>query len=206
MPRKVKRSRKTNFVADKHEADFDTVHSMAEEGSARFQLRLAEIYREGKTVPKNDAEAFRWFLCAANQGEVMAFNPVAESFFHGLGTNRDLRAAHKWASRLAFPETTEAPTKTYMSLMLNAQVTMAAIHNTPGELYDKVKAYAWVLLAICYGQPSFTGITPVNLPLVEAEDNRAAMLEQVKLKMESELTSDQRSTGQKIAAGLYRHD
>jgi TPR repeat protein len=206
MPRKIKRLGKVNFTVDQDEADFDTVLSLAGEGIARFQLRLAEIYREGKLVPKNDAEAFRWFLSAADQGEVMAFNPVAESFFHGLGTDRDLSAAHGWASRLAYPETTEAPTKTYMSLMLNAQITMAAIHNAPGDLYDPVKAYAWVLLAVCYGQPRFTKITPVNLPLVEAEEHRAAMLEQLKLKMESELTSEQRSAGQKIAAELYRPD
>jgi TPR repeat protein len=206
MPQKVKRNQKHDFVADESSADFDTVMRMAENGSARFQLRLAEMYREGKEVPKNDAAAFRWFLDAANQDEIMAFNPVAESFFHGLGTDRNLKEAHKWAMRLAYPETTEAPTKTYMSLMLGAQILMAGIHNAPGELYDPIAAYAWVLLAVCYGQPRHTIITPFNQPLAMAEANRAAMLEQAKAKMESELTDEQRAAGQKMAADLYRPD
>jgi TPR repeat protein len=174
---------------------------LAEEGNLSCQMELAEMYREGTKFPRNDVEALRWFLAAASQGETRAMYQVALSYFQGLGVAHDKSEAIKWLSRLAYPETTETLTG---NEMLNAQILMVAIYNNPGDPYDSATAYGWLLLAICYGQPWNVEETPFNYEILNAQRETATMLEQARLKFESELTADQRAKGQKMAAELFR--
>jgi hypothetical protein len=167
--KKAKRKRPTEAGED-----LALTIELAEEGDSYWQLKLAEKYNEGTEIPKNEAEAFRWYLAAAEQGKSDAMYPVANAYFCGLGVEQSKKEALKWASRLAYPETTEAFSKTYMSQMLNAQILMAGIYYTPGELYDPVTAYGWLLLAICYGQPWNVEETQFNYEIrqIEIRTNR----------------------------------
>src|SRR5467141_541296 len=92
---------------------------LAQEGDPACQMELAEMYREGTEIPRNDVEAFRWFLASASQGETTAMYQVALSYFEGLGVAQDKSEAVKWLSRLAYPETAETLTS---NEMLNAQI------------------------------------------------------------------------------------
>ena len=50
---------------------FDIVRSLAENergGDSNYQYELGLMYAKGKEVPKNDAEAVRWFRKSAEQG------------------------------------------------------------------------------------------------------------------------------------------
>ncbi len=44
----------------------------AEQGDAAAQYNLGTLYFNGQGVPKNYAEAEKWFRLAANQGNAMA--------------------------------------------------------------------------------------------------------------------------------------
>ena len=44
----------------------------AEQGLAEAQLALGSMYAKGKGVPKNDAEAVKWYRLAAEQGYTIA--------------------------------------------------------------------------------------------------------------------------------------
>jgi TPR repeat protein len=195
-PNKGKRSRLSK-AAD----DLAITLELAEEGNLACQMELAEMYREGTKIPRNDIEAFRWFLAAATRGETKAMYEVALSYFQSLGVAQDKNEAVKWLSRLAYPETTETVTR---GEMLNAQILMAGIYNNSGDPYDPAIAYGWLLLAICYGQPWNVEETSFNYEILNAQRETAAMLEQARLKLESELTADQRAKGQNMAAELFR--
>ncbi|MGD0259555.1 MAG: J domain-containing protein [Verrucomicrobiota bacterium] len=188
------------------EEDFASILESARSGSPSDQVELADMYSEGTKVPKNEAEAFRWYLAAASQGDCQGMWMVGVSYLRGLGVERDKNEATKWLSRLAYPETTEDISG--LSLMLNAQILMAEIYYDPGEPHDPATAYGWVLLAICYGQPSNVEVTQFNFdsPMFHLERQRASMLEQMKEKLESELTPEQRAKGQKMAAELFRSE
>ena len=189
--------------------DFASTLKLAREGNSWWQIALADMYLEGTKVPKNEAEAFRWYLAAASQGDSEGIYNVGKSYLEGVGVERDKNEAVKWLSRLAYPETTEdrACNCGWSSRMLWAQIIMASPHppyKIPGEPYDPATAYGWLLLAICYGQPSNVKVTQFNAGILSSERSMAAGLEQLKEKLESELTAEQRATGQKMAAELFR--
>jgi TPR repeat protein len=45
---------------------------LAEQGNARAQAALGFLYESGMGVPKSDSEAAKWYLRAAEQGEINA--------------------------------------------------------------------------------------------------------------------------------------
>ncbi len=106
----------------------------------------------------------------------------------------------------AYPETTEDIGG--LRLMLYAQILMAEIYYGPGEPHDPATAYGWVLLAICYGQPSNVEVTEFNFdsPMLHGERQIASMLEQMKEKLESELSAEHRAKGQRMATELFRSE
>lgn len=69
--------------------NFQETHRKAVQGDAHEQFALGAMYSEGKGVPRNEAEAVKWFQQAAEQGHAAAkyacnyalirFLPYAES-------------------------------------------------------------------------------------------------------------------------------
>ena len=53
--------------------------------SAEAQLELGHIYRKGDGVPKNEAEAVKWYRRAAYQG-----HSIAESWLHGMNRRQQV--------------------------------------------------------------------------------------------------------------------
>ena len=172
----------------------------AEAGDLYSQLQLAQMYRDGTKIPKNDATAFRWFSVAALQGDTTAMYEVGNSYALGIGITQDKNEAVKWLYKVASPET---PNTGIGSQMLNAQILMAGIYYWPGETHDLAKAYGWLLLAICYAQPWNVEETPFNRDILRVQQELAAGLEETKVKFESEMTNDQRTRGQQMAAELF---
>ena len=184
------------------EQDFASTLKSAQDGFPWRQVRLADMYLEGTEIPKNEAEAFRWYLAAASQGYDVGMYQVGRSYVEGRGVEPDKNEAIKWLSRVAYPETTEDTSG--LGLMLAAQEYMVAIYYTPGEPSDATLAYGWVLLAICYGQPLNVKVTEFNAGALNAQRERVATLERAKEKLESVLAAEQRAEGQKMAAELFR--
>ena len=68
----------------------------AEQGAAEAQYNLGSMYADGRGVPKDEAEAARWYRLAADQGDASAQFMLA-----GAGRPQGLRArAHAVQHRL----------------------------------------------------------------------------------------------------------
>jgi len=79
-----------------HEALQVDLREAAERGDAAAQLQLGYLHSQGHRLPRDDREALRWFLAAAEQGHPEAQRCVALSCFKGLGVDRDVRRAYFW--------------------------------------------------------------------------------------------------------------
>ena len=68
----------------------------AEQGDAGSQLGLGLMYRDGRGVPQDDAEAVRWFRLAAEQGLTGAQSLLGFMYANGAGVMQDDAEAMKW--------------------------------------------------------------------------------------------------------------
>ncbi|MGE3319300.1 MAG: SEL1-like repeat protein [Candidatus Berkiella sp.] len=68
------------------EINEDPVHLLnkaAEQNYVPAQLALAKIYQDGQKVPRNEANAFSWYLRAAKMADPEAYYQIGLSFVHG---------------------------------------------------------------------------------------------------------------------------
>ncbi len=70
-------------------------------GDAAAQLRLGEMYDLGQGVPKDLAEAVKWYRLSAEQGNAQAQFALAEMYKNGDGVERSLPQALAWYRRSA---------------------------------------------------------------------------------------------------------
>ena len=73
----------------------------AEQGSAEAQVELGHMYRTGRDVPEDDAEAVRWYRLAAEQGHVEAQFALGLMHVGGVGVTKDDAEALRWVRRAA---------------------------------------------------------------------------------------------------------
>jgi len=71
-----------------------------EEDPADLYL-IGMIYSEGESVEKNDAEAFKWYKKAAEQGDWDALYALASMYASGRGTKKDEKEAIRWFKKSA---------------------------------------------------------------------------------------------------------
>lgn len=62
--------------------------------------RLAQAYRLGEGVEKNDATALAWSIKAANAGSINATERVMRAYFNGEGTEASAEEGARWMERL----------------------------------------------------------------------------------------------------------
>ena len=85
------------FAAD----DFAATKKKAEAGDATAQSNLGVIYSSGAGVPKNMAEALKWYRLAADQGFAPAQNNLGVRYARGDGVPKDMAEALKWYRKAA---------------------------------------------------------------------------------------------------------
>ncbi|MFB3134408.1 MAG: tetratricopeptide repeat protein [Rhodospirillales bacterium] len=68
----------------------------AEQGSVVAQINLAAMYYKGQGVPRDDAEAAKWYRKAADQGDAVAQNNIGLMYDDGRGVPQDYGEAVKW--------------------------------------------------------------------------------------------------------------
>ena len=68
---------------------FEEEQVLAEQGNARAQYFLGLMYNEGKGVPKDQKEAFKWYRLAADQGDASAQYNLALMYGNGVGVPKD---------------------------------------------------------------------------------------------------------------------
>jgi TPR repeat protein len=121
---------------------FQMFSSLAQKGDAEAQFYLADMFFGGDGVPKNSAEAVKWYLKAANQGHLNAQYNLGVIYTTGLGVPKNLVLGALW-----FREASE-------------QGDAEAQHNL-GVMYfkgegvprDSVQSYMWLILAGRNGNP-----------------------------------------------------
>src|SRR5437764_6632081 len=72
------------------------IHPLADQGNADAQYILGIIYVAGQRVPKNGAEAAKWFRLAADQGNARAQNNLGFMYDKGQGVPQNYAEALKW--------------------------------------------------------------------------------------------------------------
>ena len=78
--------------------NLDAVRQAAEQGDAAAQYNLGLMYANGEGVPKDDAEAVKWYRLAAEQGQANAQHNLGVMYANGEGVLKDSVLAHMWSS------------------------------------------------------------------------------------------------------------
>jgi hypothetical protein len=73
----------------------------AENGNAKAQTRLGEMYAVGRGVSRDEAEAVRWLLKAAEQGSIEAQCFLGGMYHDGKGVPKNEVEAVRWYQRAA---------------------------------------------------------------------------------------------------------
>ncbi|KAF9159544.1 hypothetical protein DFQ26_006417 [Actinomortierella ambigua] len=68
----------------------------ANTGDAEAELSLARKYASGNGVERNETEAFKWYLQAAEHGSLEATYKTAEYYRHGFGVEKNEATAVHW--------------------------------------------------------------------------------------------------------------
>ena len=79
----------------------DGLRAQAEQGDAEAQSTLGVMYRDGRSVPQDYAEAIRWFRAAANHGDAAAQFNLGVMYKNGDGVPQDYVEAHMWLNLAA---------------------------------------------------------------------------------------------------------
>ncbi|MFZ6735701.1 tetratricopeptide repeat protein [Undibacterium sp. Ji42W] len=74
---------------------------LSTEGYVKASYQLGWLYRDGRQVKQDDAEALKWFTKAAEQAHLDAAVMVADYYFDGRGVNKNLDEAIRWYSKAA---------------------------------------------------------------------------------------------------------
>ena len=90
---------KANSQADS--VAFSNAKPKAEKGDAAAQFYVGLCYRIGRGIPKDDAEAVKWYRKAAEQGNGDAQMFLADAYSNGLGVPKDEAEAVKWYRKAA---------------------------------------------------------------------------------------------------------
>ena len=74
---------------------------LGDQGSAVAQRRLGDLYLNGKGVPRDAAEAARWYGRAAEQNDLPALAQLGMLYQRGEGVRPDWKAAHRLLKQAA---------------------------------------------------------------------------------------------------------
>ena len=72
------------------------LHASAEQGHARAQFSLGNMYHEGEVAPQDYTEALKWYRLAAEQGYGQAQSALGSMYHEGKGVPQDNGKAHVW--------------------------------------------------------------------------------------------------------------
>jgi len=76
----------------------ELLRPLAQAGDAQAQVGLGHLYSTGSGVPRDEAEAARWYRLAADQGHPIAQYNLAIAYLKGLGVEADPVEAMMWVS------------------------------------------------------------------------------------------------------------
>ncbi|MCH2211043.1 MAG: sel1 repeat family protein [Fuerstiella sp.] len=108
----------------------------ADQGLAKAQFTVGQMYSSGEGATKDEVEALKWYRSAADQGHAQAQFTLGTMYSSGEGATKDEVEALKWYRSAAEQEHAQA--------QLNLGLMYSKGQGTPE---DAVEAYAWLCLA-----------------------------------------------------------
>ncbi|KAK3840979.1 MAG: hypothetical protein J3R72DRAFT_475862 [Linnemannia gamsii] len=91
----------TNRGPQLYVEDLDQTHTNADLGDVAAQVKLGDMYLEGKVAPQNYQSAMKWYLKAADQGSPDAQRKIGTIHCKGLGVSQDYTEGMQWYIRAA---------------------------------------------------------------------------------------------------------
>jgi hypothetical protein len=86
----------TAFIAGNYETAFKIAQPLADQGDARAQDLLGEMYEDGAGVAQDYGEALKWYRLSARQGNSWAHVDLGKMYSNGIGTPQDIVRAYMW--------------------------------------------------------------------------------------------------------------
>jgi Sel1 repeat len=115
----------------------------AEQGNAKSQYSIGEMYEKGKGAERDAQKAFQWYQKAAKQGNKKAAYKIGLSYLEGKGAKKNYNNAYKWLKKSA--------TKNYV----RAQYYLGVIYEKgKGVSKDNQEALKWYKQALAGGYGS----------------------------------------------------
>ena len=74
----------------------DALRARADQGYAEAQSILGDMYRTGRGVAQDHAEAVHWYRLAAEQGHALAQSNLGVRYATGRGVPQDYAEAVRW--------------------------------------------------------------------------------------------------------------
>ena len=112
----------------------------AEHGDVDAQMRLGDMYSQGRGVEQDDSEAVRWYRLAAEQGDAGAQDKLGDMYSYGRGVTQNHVEALRWYRLAAEQGIVRAQNRLGVEYELGRGVEL-----------DYVKAYMWYSLAAATG-------------------------------------------------------
>lgn len=121
-------------------------------GQPAAQANMGIRYREGKGVPKDDAEAVNWFQKAAEQGNPVAQYNLGLLYNHGYGVRIDRSAAESWFRKAAAQGCRPAQHLLTTGSFSGFAVSRDEVLGWYGNAAEQGDTDAQVWLGYCYAQ------------------------------------------------------
>jgi len=147
-------------------AEGGSLAALAEAGDAKAQFQLGMAYREGETVQRDLAVAYKWLKLSAQQGYADAQFVLGAMHLAGQGVLQSFPAAFEWFERAAQQNHAEAQYS--LGRMYRRGYGVAASHP---------KAYMWFNLAAAQGHERAREARDSLLPLMTPDQIKAAQQE-----------------------------
>lgn len=120
---------------------FEKFKLLAEQGDAKSQSNLGEMYLYGRGTTKDYQETVKWFNLAAEQEYAEAQHKIGGMYLTGRGTTQDDKEAVKWFNLAAEQE------------HASAQYKLGEMYFTgQGAAQDYLQAHMWFNLAYANGR------------------------------------------------------
>ncbi len=131
----------TAYRKGNYQAALKEIRPLAENGDAKAQALLGEIYDSGKGVPLSHTEAASWYRKAAEQGDATAQTALGVMYENGVGVPQDNKEAVSWYQKAAEQGSPEA------------QYILGGLYKRGQGLLpaDLVQAHKWFNLAAATG-------------------------------------------------------
>ncbi len=113
----------------------EAVRKKAEEGDAKAQVILGNMYLDGRGVEADGERAAQWFLKAAEQGNAEAQAALGGMYLFGMGVEKDVKQAFRWTSKAA--ERGDADSQCALGRMYALGIGVAKDKNKAIEWYRK---------------------------------------------------------------------